>query len=248
MPLVLHHHSGLRDIYSATLTAKTPSIHWRSGAVHSMFYSKTKISFVTLAIKIFSHPSIQNLVYGDAHQSVVARASSTRNPVLENDAIPLIHGIARADDGIKDLAQKSNYTREEHRLRGDVFHEVIQRLVRKEARNGTPASVNQDTTPDIVSPTQRHIINVTRLVTSNCLPNTFTRHLPFYKIKSDLFASFLRGNLNKALIGFFVILRRITTPIVKQPVTATALVFLQLIRHSVTSKEIRLAPELYRDK
>jgi len=77
--------------------------------------------------------------------------------------------------------------------------------------------------------------------------HSIARHLPFWIVQSPIFASFLRSNVNKALMGFEHVLSTLNHEVVKQSATATALMFLELIRNSVLCKNIKGAPHLYQN-
>lgn len=270
MPLVRHQLAGLRDVISITMTASSNSPQATQGAPHSVFYSKTKTGFVTNAIEIFQSPHIDVLPYGQAHLLTVASEGNARTPSLEAAPKALIHGMVRADRNLEAMADLPAEAREEHRQRGDVFHDVLPRLVELESTEGVLAStpepgpdpneceaqieahmdVDNDNVGETTTSYQRHLETTTNAAAQEGgnSQQRYNRSLPFWTVNSEVFAAFLRGNLNKACMGFEVVLRDINSQFVEQALTATGLIFLKLARFGVLSKSPSLAPELYRDK
>ncbi|TAQ83099.1 hypothetical protein B7494_g8577, partial [Chlorociboria aeruginascens] len=265
MLLAIYNMGGLRDVISATFTARPGSLQHVGGSPHTMFYSKAKIGLVTSTVEILESKNIDTLAYGKAHLDAVASAGGASTPREAQSAIPYIHGKVRANQAIDDLEDKDVEARREDRIRGDVFHELIERLVALEYQTGSssPRDLGRELDPmdydaqisdrvehacDPISPFARSMMDATALAADHSDPFAMARHLPFYVVPSNTFAGFLRGNINKAFMGFEMTLHDIYKPYIEKSLTATGLVFLSLARFSILSKRQTDAPELYRDQ
>jgi hypothetical protein len=265
LPLHKFYLAGCRDIISATITAASDSAPFHKGAPFSQFYSRSKSGQVTATIPVFESTDINILVHGTARVQAIASAGGAPTATIQSAATAAIHGYARADGAIDQLAKVSSQAREEHRIRGDIFDEIMDRLIGLESENGqsVPGHLDSDESDeqdaqapeniwqvDIVTPFGRKMwdsmAQAAREVGND--PTALTRHLPTWRTPAATFASFLRGNLNKACMGFEMSLRQINSSRVPQHVTATGLMFLSSMRYSTLSKSLNLAPELFRDR
>jgi hypothetical protein len=256
-----YHLGHCRDIISTTITAAADSVQYHQGCCHSAFYGKHKEHFVTNTISVFESKDIDILAHSEALVAAVSREGRASTASIPNAAVHLVHGLARAENAINQLATQAGQAREEHRIRGDIFQKLLNRLVKNEEEN-THIPLNNYPTHDedesslslseavITTPYQRQMMEATSLLNEQHTedPGHTHRHLPFWNVPSNVFASFLRGNLNKACMGFEVVLRDINTSHVNHETTATALIFLSLMRHSTLSKDPVTAPELYRNQ
>jgi hypothetical protein len=244
LPLLQYHLGGLQDVVSVTMTAQPESAQAAAGAPHSCFYSKTKGAFIVNTIEVFGSSDIDILAYGDTHLAAVSNASGARTASLDSAAQAYISGKNRAHANLEALENSACEAREEHRLRGDVFDEVLDGLIAYEERNfyNTVETTNNVFTNQMID--QYQSLEHSRIQEHD--GRSF--YLPFHRESTADLVSFLRGNLNKACMGFEMVVRDITTPSVDQATTATALLFVHLLRHSVLSKLIGRTPELYKDR
>jgi len=245
LPLVKYHLAGLEDAISVTMTARPESAQAAQGAPHSCFYSKTKAAFIVNTIEVFENPNTDVLCYGNGHLAAVASAGGAQTTSIESAANSYIASKTRAHENLESLQGKASEAREEHRLRNDVFLEVLSQLVEREQ------AVNSPTEPDaMVNIYQSKMAEMAKQLQQVSHLNQDGRIFlfPFYRVSAPDLTRFLRGNLNKACMGVEMVIRDITTPTINHATMATARVFLNLTRYSVLSKLMGRAPELYKDK
>jgi hypothetical protein len=266
LPLQRHHLASCRDLISATMTAAKDSPQFHAGLPHSVLYSKTKCEFVTNTVEVFDNDNINILAYGQSHINAVTSVAAATTATMKSAATSLICSKVRSSTGASNLGERDSQPREEHRQRGDVFEETMQGMMAKEAASGAyalnPDNDNADNQEqdaqgaeviwqsDIMPTYQRKMLEATVAIGRHNAtdPATLTRHLPFFIVRATTFSQFLRGSINKACMGFEMVLRDINSIHVEPELTATALMFLSLMRFSLLTKSLSLAPELYRDR
>jgi hypothetical protein len=254
LPLCKHHMAGMRDVISVTMTAQVGSAASRAGAPYTQFYSTVKHPFISATIEVYQSPSIPLLVHGVSHAEAVASAGHAHVASIAEAAQPFLSSTDRTCLAIEGFVEgKPGEAREEHRLRGDVALTVLTRLAHAEAETAPEGDeeYSQDghlplQSRDVMTVYERRLATTAAQLLQHTEPGCHIRHLPFWAPYSSDFGGLLRGNFNNALMGFNMVLRDIHSIHVPQPVTATGLLFLQLLRFCLLSKSLNLAPELYR--
>ena len=84
---------------------------------------------------MFESADINILVHGTSLVQAIASAGGASITTIQGAVIVVIHGYARADGAIDQLAKVSSQAREEHRIRGDIFEEIMERLMDLEDQN-----------------------------------------------------------------------------------------------------------------
>ena len=77
MLLVKYQLASLRDVISAMMTAKARSQQSIQGALHFVFYSKSKVAFIANIVKLFESLDIDILPYKEAQLRAIASAGGT---------------------------------------------------------------------------------------------------------------------------------------------------------------------------
>jgi hypothetical protein len=242
LPLLQYQFAGIRDVISTSMTAQAGSPQSLAGAPHSAFYSKSKTFFVSSAFQVFENPNIDVLVHGERHLEAIANEGKASVPKLQQGATNFLHGKIRANENINKSSETDCEAREEHRLRGDLFYDLMEKLRAHERR---AIDVHDMTLYQhkLAFDMQR---NIQQFADGDA--DFISRACPFYIVTSTSFGSFLRGSLNKALMGFEMVLSQIHGNSVSQELTATGLLFLSAVRYSILSKRVSFAPELFKDK
>lgn len=259
LPLHRYHMAGMNDVVSATMTAKAGGPFSEAGAPYSQFYSTGKNDFITATVEVFQNHNIEVLVHGQSHLQTVASAGRARVPTIAEAVRSFISSTKHSALAVDAIHRHALEAREEHRLRGDVARSALTRLADIEAGNSSAtANLHMDDHVSVEPPGAQHTVLMTtyerklRTLTQELRRQGRSpipmNHMPFWIPLCRDLAGFLRGNLNNALMGFHMVLRQVDDPFVSQAVTATGLLYLQHLRFCLLSKNLRLAPQLYRDE
>jgi len=84
---------------------------------------------------VFESTDINILTHGTGLVQAIASASGASTTTIQGAATAAIHRYTRADRAIDQLAKVSSQAREEHRIRSDIFEEIIERLIDLEDQN-----------------------------------------------------------------------------------------------------------------
>jgi len=130
MPMTKFYFAGLRDIISASFVAKPGTA--QSELPFHQFYSKTKDGFVVTGQQPFANKDVETLCFGTDRIEATAAAGGSK-AIPPRQVVP--HLVATKNRIALNAAESANLSgacREETRVRGDVFEDVLPRLTRKE--------------------------------------------------------------------------------------------------------------------
>ena len=263
VPLVKYPLAGLRDTCSYSITPARGSWEHRGGSIYTQFYAKAKTNFISSTIEAIVDPSIDVLAYGEDHVTATANVGSGEAHSAAKSGPRMARGKARITAHLQPRDDyRAGVLREESRLSGRISRQLLQRLVEEENVRCPMVFQSPPLNPDehaaqvapeepaqqIITAFQDRLVqHFTRLHENNdSVP--VSRRLPFWSLPSEVFYGFLRGNVNKHLLGFEKHLSLMTEQSVPRNVTAAALLFLTAARYSLLSKRLAVERVLYQDQ
>jgi len=260
VPLIKYPLAGLRDACSYTITPAHGSEEHRQGSIHSQFYTKSKTSLIVNTIEVLEDSSIDLLAYGQDQVRATSNAGGAPTASLAAAAGNFVAGKIRAASNLHPSHDnRAGVLREESRLAGCLSHSLLSRLVQSEQAQLAAQSrpfVDPDDfeaqLPEHAEEPLETTIYEAHLVAQHQRVQEqdndgVSRHLPFWELPSPTFWGFLRGNLNKHLLGFEKHLTSMTDDSVPRSTTASALLFLTAARHSTLSKQVSAERVLFKD-
>jgi hypothetical protein len=261
VPLVKYPLAGLRDTCSYTITPAHGSEEHRQGSIYSQFYTKSKTSLIVNAIEVLEDSSIDLLAYGQDQVRATSNAGGAPTASLATAAGKFVSGKIRAESNLHPSHDnRAVVLREEGRLAGCLSHPLLDRLVQSEqaqiaAQSRPRVDLNDSDAPLREQPNEplettiyeAHLVAQHQRVRERDNETTVSRHLPFWELPSPTFFGFLRGSLNKHLLGFEKHLTSMTGDSVPRSITASALLFLTAARYSTLSKQVNAERVLFKD-